>query len=149
MIEVIVSLGLISVVLTSLYAGITVSFFTVDASRQDLRATQIMLERMEGIRLFNWNQLAYSNMIPTTFTNYYYPLASGNESKGITYVGTMTVTNATLNPSATYQTNMRAIIVEVFWTNYHGYGLTKKVVSRRSMTTYSTDSGMQNYIFAN
>src|SRR5438445_3463686 len=81
MIEVIVSLGLVALVLTSLYAGVTMSFFTIDASRQDLRATQILLERMEGIRLFNWNQLVYSNMIPATFTNYYYPLASGNESK--------------------------------------------------------------------
>ena len=149
MIEVIVSLGLVALVLTSLYAGVTMSFFTIDASRQDLRATQILLERMEGIRLFNWNQLVYSNMIPATFTNYYYPLASGNESKGITYVGNMTITNATLNPSATYQTNMQAIIVDVFWTNYHGYGLTKKIVSHRSMTTYSTDTGMQNYVFAN
>jgi len=31
---------------------------------------------MEGIRLYNWDQLTASNWIPGNFTNYYYPLAS-------------------------------------------------------------------------
>src|SRR5439155_23176520 len=111
-----------------------------------LRATQIMVERLEGLRLFNWDQLVSSNMVPASFTNYYYPLATENESKGITYRGYMVVTNADLSPSATYSTNMRAVIVTVYWTNYNGK---KSIVNSRSMSTYTAAYGVQNYVFAN
>ena len=146
MVEIIVSVALLAIVLTSLYAGMTMSFAITQAARQNLRATQIMVERMEGIRLYNWNQLVYSNMVPATFTNYYYPLATENESKGITYYGEMWITNAVLSPSATYSTNMRAIVVTVSWTNYNGH---QGIPNSRTMTTYASDTGIQNYVYSN
>src|SRR4029434_4025566 len=89
-------------------------------SRENLRATQIMLERLEGVRLYNWNQLCYSNMIPTTFTTFYYPSVTNGQSRGITYQGTMSVGAVGLNPSATYADKMRAITVALYWTNANG-----------------------------
>ena len=150
LVEVCMSVAILAVMLVSLYGGMSSSFAITQAARENLRGTQIMLERMEGIRLYNWNQLVYSNMIPTSFTNYYYPLAAAGESKGITYRGTMVITNATLNPSATYSSaDMRAITVTVFWTNYYGNKMTNKLVRSRSMTTYTARNGVQNYVFNN
>jgi type II secretory pathway pseudopilin PulG len=149
LVEVCISIAILAVMIVSLYAGMSSSFAITQTSRENLRATQIMLERMEGIRLYNWDQLVYSNMIPATFTNYYYPLAASGESKGTTYVGSMVVTNAVMNPAATYSTNMRAITVTVYWTNYNGYDLTKQIVRSRSMTTYSSRDGVQNYVYSN
>src|SRR5439155_14614816 len=70
MIEVIMGVALTGFMFVSLYGGISSSFAVTQLARENLRGTQIMLERMEGIRLYNWDQLCYSNMIPATFTNY-------------------------------------------------------------------------------
>jgi len=137
------------VAVVSLYAGISSCFSLTKVAREDLRATQIMIERMEGIRLYNWDQLVYSNMIPTSFTAAYYPLALSGQSTGITYSGTMVISNAVLNPPATYSSNMREITVTVFWTNYYGANMTEKLVRSRTMTTYTARDGIQNYVFYN
>jgi len=149
LVEVAMGVAVMGITFVSLYAGMSSGFAVTQNSRENLRATQIMLERMEGLRLHNWNQLVYSNMIPTTFTNYYYPLAGAGESKGITYLGKMVVTNAAMNPPASYSANLRAVNVTVYWTNYNGHKYTKKIVRSRSMTTYSSRDGVQNYVFYN
>ena len=142
MIEVLMSVALIGVMFVSLYGGMSSGFAITQLARENLRGTQIMLERMEGIRLYNWNQLVYSNMIPKNFTNYYYPLAQSGESKGISYVGTMVISSATLNPSASYADAMRTVTVTITWTN----GNARRT---RSMSTYVSRNGVQNYVFYN
>jgi hypothetical protein len=149
LIEVCISVAILAVMLVSLYGGMSSSFAITQSARENLRATQIMLERVEGLRLYNWNQLVYSNMIPTAFTNYYFPLAAPGESKGCMYVGKMDIDPATLIPSATYSTNMRVINVKVYWTNYFGRNLTNKLVRSRTMRTYTARDGIQNYVFYN
>jgi len=140
--EVVICVALILLLFVSLYGGMSTGFALTQGSRENLRATQIMLEYTEGIRLFNWDQLTQSNWIPSTFTNWYYPLAAAGESKGIPYYGSMSIrTNFSLSPSASYSTNMRLIVVAVSWTN-SGYGHT------RSMSTYVARNGMQNYVFS-
>ena len=140
--EVSISVAIMGIVFVSLYAGMSSGFAVTQLARENLRATQIILERMEGLRLYNWNQLNYSNMIPVNFTNYYYPLAKTGESKGIAYKGTMAITNAALNPSASYADQMRKITVSITWTN-------GKVRRSRTMTTFSARNGLQNYVFDN
>jgi len=147
LVEVAIGVAIVGITFVSLYAGMSGGFAVTQLSRENLRATQIILERMEGVRLYNWNQLCYSNAVspgylPTAFTNYYYPLATNGESKGIAYVGTMTVTNADLNPAASYGNNMRKIIVTVNWES-------GGVVRTRTMTTYQALNGMQNYVYSN
>src|SRR6266542_6587845 len=89
--EVLVSVALMAIVFVSLYAGMSSGFAVTKLSRENLRATQIMLERLEGIRLYNWNQLCYSNMIPPTFSSYFYPAITNGQSKGISYQGTIAI----------------------------------------------------------
>src|SRR5215212_8157864 len=141
-IEVVMGAAILGIMFVSLYGGMSSGFAITQLARENLRGTQIMLERMEGIRLYNWNQLVYSNMIPRNFTNYYYPLATNGESKGIAYVGTFVVTNASLTPSATYADAMRTITVTINWTNGNA-------ARSRSMSTYVSKNGVQNYVFYN
>ena len=138
--EVLVGVAIVAVMFVTLYGGMTSGFAITQLARENLRGTQIMLERMEGVRLYNWNQLVYSNMIPQYFTNYYYPLASNGQSEGIPYYGTMTISNAPLNPTASYSTNMRLISVSVLWTN----GIMPRT---RTMQTYVAMNGIQNYVY--
>ena len=147
LVEVVMGAMLVVITFVSLYAGISSGFAVTKAARENLRATQIMLERMEGIRLYNWEQLIYSNWIPTRFTNYYYPMANAGESRGTPYVGTFTVANATFpSPAPTYATNMRLISVQVWWTNSLG---SNQVVRTRKMETLVGRIGLQSYIYNN
>jgi len=140
--EVVMAVALLAIMMISLYGGISSGFAVVELARENLRGTQIMLERMEGIRLYNWNQLVYSNMIPATFTSYYYPLATNGEAKGLAYAGKMVVTNAALSPASTYSTDMRLITVTLNWTNGN-------IRRTRSMSTYVSKNGVQNYVYNN
>jgi len=149
-IETLVGICILIVVLVSLFAGMSASFSITQVSRENLRATQIMLERMETVRLYTWNQLLYSNMIPTTATTSYYPLATNGESSGITYRVNFAVANAAMNPSAAYSDRLRAVTVTVWWTNYYGpQPQTNTLVRSRTMTTYSARDGVQNYVYNN
>jgi type II secretory pathway pseudopilin PulG len=144
LVEMAVGTALLGIAFVSLYGGMSSGFAVTQVSRENLRATQILLERMEGIRLYNWNQLVYSNWIPSTFTNWYYPLTNPGESQGIMYTGEMTITrNPTLNPAATgYSDSLCAVTTTVNWTSAN-------VPRSRSLTTYVARNGIQNYVFNN
>jgi len=138
--EVVIAVGILGISFVSLYAGMSAGFAMTQVSRENLRATQIMVEKMEGIRLFNWNQMFASNMIPPTFTTRYYPAVGGSNATGVTYDGTITVTNAVLNPAPTYVGNLRFVTVGIEWTS-------GDIPRGRSMTTMVSKNGMQNYVF--
>lgn len=139
--EVTVGLGLLGLVTTSLFSGMSMTTAQTRIAQEDLRATQIMLERMEGIRLFNWDQLTNTDLCPATFAASFYPTSDTNsEPSGITYYGTVVVTNTSL--SVSYTNQLRAITVSVAWTNF-------AMPHQRSMTTYQAQYGMQNYVFNN
>jgi uncharacterized protein (TIGR02598 family) len=140
--EVMVAVGVMGVSFVSLYAGIAHGFAVTRASREDLRATQVMLEVVEGIRLCNWSQANSTNTIPPTFTRYYQPAVGDRTAGGALYHGTITVTTPTLDPPPTYTSNLRQVNVEVRWTS----GGAERV---RRMSTLVSMNGMQNYVFAN
>jgi hypothetical protein len=142
-IEVIVGVGVLAVILATVFRGMTMSNGLTRIAREDLRATQILVERMEGIRLFNWNQLVYSNSLcPRTFTTSYFPIPDSTGSTGITYYGTLQITNVVFDPQSSYSNQMRAIMVTINWTN-------SGILHSRSMTGYQAQYGLQNYIFNN
>src|SRR5258708_23546451 len=138
--EVSVSVAIVGVMFVSLYACMTSGFAYTLLARENLRGTQIILERMEGIRLFNWNQIVYSNMVPDTFTSYYYPMNTNSQSQGATYYGTMAVTRTNMTPSATYADSMRMVTVSVTWTN-------TAIQRTRTMTTFISKTSIQNYVY--
>jgi type II secretory pathway pseudopilin PulG len=139
--ELLVAVALLSIIFVSLYGGMASGFALTQAARENLRATQILVERTEGIRLFNWDQLVYSNWVPSQFTNWYYPMTNNGESPGIMYVGTMTRTrNPTLNPATTYGNSLCAVVTRVNWTS-------AGTPRSRSLTTYVAQNGVQNYVF--
>jgi len=105
-----------------------------------LRATQIMLERMETIRLYNWDQINGSNgfVIPTIFTNAYYPPGLSTSS-GIYYTGQVSILPANLD-SASYNDAMRSVKVSLQWKSGN-------VLRVRSMSTLVGSNGIQNYVY--
>ena len=51
LVELLVVVALLSILFVATYGGITFGFATTQDSRENLRATQIIIERMEGLAL--------------------------------------------------------------------------------------------------
>lgn len=135
LVEVLIGMAIFGVLFISLYGGIGAGLAIIRNAREDLRATQVMLEKMETIRLYNWDQVTQNGYIPLTFSAPYWPADGTN---GLQCHGTMTITNVPFNES--YSTNMRQVIVNVNWRS-------GTVVHQREMRTMVSRHGLQNYIY--
>ena len=102
LLETLIGAFILVIVFGSLMVTMSYGFAVIRASRESLRATQIILERMEGIRLYNWNQLVSSNMIGTNvnFSGFFYPPALGITNGDTVYHLNMIVTQCHLEPHA-------------------------------------------------
>ncbi len=126
----IIALGTIMV--PALYACFSIGFATMRVSREDLRATEMLVQRMETLRLCPFDDVRTNTVrIPTSVNETY---------NGTTY--TITFNNAvpasgTLPDS--YRTNMLIVTATASWTN-------KNVQRTRTVQTYVARNGMQGYV---
>jgi len=145
-VEVVVAVFVLAIMLIALYGGFSAGFAVVQVSRENLRATQILVQKMETVRLLNWRQILDTNKFLTpTFSDWYDPLGTNTHSAGIFYQGFIS-TNGPPGLPASYANNMRSITVTVFWTNYSHKPRTNVIVRSRQMQTYVARYGMQNYM---
>jgi len=141
--EAIVATLVVGTMLVSLYAGITSGFAVVKLARENKRATEILLEQTESIRLYTWSQLQDTNTyLKPGFVEYLDPLAETPEGKGVVYSGNIRLSPATDFPAA-YSNDLCVVTVSVYWTNYQSNGET---VRRRQMQTLVARHGIQNYV---
>ncbi|MEI7730786.1 MAG: hypothetical protein WCO56_14530 [Verrucomicrobiota bacterium] len=138
LVEILMAMAIMVTVFVSLYAGINSGVQVIRVSRENLRATQILVEHTEIARLCTWTQVNDGVTLPATFTTTYYPTGM---VQGITYYGSTLVTNVDWPAnSANYSDDIRMIILQVRWTN-------ADVPRLREMRTYVARNGMQPYIF--
>lgn len=136
LVEVMVGMAIIGICFVSLYAGISSGVQVIQLARENLRATQIMVEKTETIRLNSWEQIISGTNLPTTFVENFYP--QGVSSRGIDYHGTLVITNFPF--SANYGQDVRMVLVTIRWTNFN-------IPREREMRTLVARNGMQNYVF--
>lgn len=144
-----VGIAVFGLTCVSLYAGVTFGFNSVRLARENLRATQLLVEKMEVIRLYHWDEINEPGFIPATFEARYAPGATAttigpngrplvNPAEGVTYYGTITVTNAGLTEN--YRQNVKRVNLTVRWT-------TGKLDRSRSLSTLVTLDGLQAYVY--
>jgi type II secretory pathway pseudopilin PulG len=136
LVEVTIGMAVIGMTTAALFSGFASGLFTIQMARENLRATQIMLEKTETIRLYNWSQIN-SNFVPPTFTEAYDPQSS-IDNQGIVYNGTVTIGNAPFTNS--YSDNVRMVTVRVTWK-------TGELNRSREFSTLVARDGLQDYIF--
>ena len=132
-----VAVAIIGVVAIALYTGLAYGFSSVQLSRENLRATQILIEKAETIRLYTWTQITTSGYIPKDFTATYDPTGTGS-GQGVLYEGKVEVKDSNL--SANYDDDVKVISVTLEWKN----GKKKR---ERSLTTLVGRYGLQNYVY--
>ena len=138
LIEVVVAITILAVMGGGIISSINYGLFMMRLARENARATQIMLEKLETIRLYNWTEVTNAGFVPTTFTDVYDPQGATN-LQGAVYNGTMTISN--VNFSASYSTNMRQFTVTLQWVT------AGRINHNRSMSTYVAQNGLQNYVY--
>src|SRR6266498_2342584 len=137
--EVLVAVLIVSIGVVSLYTGVSSGFALVKLAREDLRATQIMLQRMEAVRLYTWSQFTDATYFSTNnYEAYYDPAGQTNGSSGVVY--TVKTAISTDTPAADYSPGMRRVTVQVSW-------LSGNINRRREVSTFVARYGMQNYIY--
>lgn len=150
LVEVLVSMCIVGVLFVSLYAGITSGFGVMSQTREQMRATQVMIDKMETLRLYSWSQLATfgssTSYIPSTFYEAFYPTSTNYSSStvstsapgaGFIYYGTVVITNAGFTEN--YSNSVKRVTITLSWTN----GTPRS----QSMSTYVSQYGIQNYIY--
>jgi hypothetical protein len=141
LVETIVATLVAALLLPTLYACFGYCFSLVQVTRENLRATQIIVQRMEEIRLASYKSVQSSSTFPAAVVEYFNPSAPTN-SGGAAYTVNYSwaAGPATLPPS--YRSNMVVVTVTASWKS-------GKVQETRSMQTYVSRFGIQKYVSGN
>lgn len=140
LVEVVVASLILAITSAAFYTGLSSGFTVTQFSREEVRATQIMMQQIEAVRLCTWSQLTnYS------FQQVYDPLATNQATAGVVYGGQVTITNAASIPSsAAYAADMCLVTVSLSWTNWNA---DRPVPHFRQMETQVARYGLQTYIW--
>ena len=140
--EAAIAVSLVGVMFISLYAGFTTGFGILRSARENIRATAILNEQTERIRLLSWSQvLDAANYLPAAFVQ---PFDPSDDSSGPVFYGRIETDIPTCWPAA-YQDHGRLITVTLTWTNSEG---STPFVRQRQLQTCVARYGMQSYLAA-
>jgi len=137
LVEVMAAFVVIGIMVVALFTAFSSGFNLVQVTREDQRATQLLLEKMEVVRLYNWDQITSPTFIPTNFVAPFY--ATNTELTGLLYTGAVTIAEAPISES--YSNDMRLVTVSVGWTSSDGRS------HQRQISTFVSRYGLQNYIY--
>ena len=137
--EVIACIAILGIAFAALLTGLAWNVSTIKFARETVRATQIMEDKLDTIRLYSWDQITTPGFITNRF---YAPFCPSNAlspgALGITYTGRVTI--ATVPLSEAYGTNMLRITIDLDWPS-------SPEVRRAQMSTFVSKYGMQGYIY--
>jgi prepilin-type N-terminal cleavage/methylation domain-containing protein len=129
LIEVIVAMGLLLIVVIALCGAFSFGFSSVKLSQEDLRASQILLQKLETLRVYDWSKIT-NGYIPTNFPAFY------STNGGAVYQGTIAIDPAPVSES--YSNTLRQVTVSLSWVS-------TGVPRHRVVTTLVSQNGIQTY----
>lgn len=135
--ELLFSVVCFSIVATGVYTGLAQGFKIVTGTQESLRATQILQEQAEVLRLYTWDQINTEGFIPTNFTRSFY-LSGTQATSGLTYTGQIQIQNPALSES--YSNDIKAVTVTLSWNQGN-------VQHQRQATTLISRYGLHNYYY--
>jgi prepilin-type N-terminal cleavage/methylation domain-containing protein len=133
LIETLFGMGIVSVLMVTLYAATATSLSIVQSCQENQRATQIITEKLDTIRLYNWTQIT-NRYVPTNFVVGIDPAVDNSRPY---YTGTVVIAQS--SPTTTYRSNLMQVTVNLNWVS-------QKRPQSKTMTTYMAKYGLQTYI---
>ena len=137
LVEAVFALAILGLIVLAVYGAITSGVTSLRMARENLRATQILVEKTESLRLYNWDQLN-TNFIPSRFIAPY-DATTGSTNSGVLYYGSIELIN---NPDVgtSYSNSLRLVTIRLDWT-------TGRIKRSRELSTYVCRTGIQNYVY--
>jgi hypothetical protein len=132
---VVIAAGILVFVAASLFGAYAFGFALTKVSQEDVRADQILVEKLETIRMYDWGRVTSGTYIPTTFTASFYPTTNGAPS-GVAYSGTVDIVTPPVAES--YSNSLRQVTATLTWVSGNA-------THTRSMTTFVSQNGIQTY----
>lgn len=130
MMEVVVAMAIIGFLVVALYAAIATSVGLVKSCQENERVTQILSEKMDTIRLYNWEQIRSNNFVVTNFTVAIDPLDANSSPY---YTGRIAIAQAPVG--GLYRSNLLQVTINVDWVS-------GSRPQNRSMTTFVAKYGL-------
>jgi len=142
LVEVLCAIIIAAISASVLFVGFDNGFALLRITREDLRATQILMQKTEAFRLYTWQQLTNAQQTTGGIFQEYYFAQGPSTNKGTLYVGTLKLLDTPTFSS--YSSGLHLITITVNWTNLVGKNL---VPHSRTVQTLSAQYGMQGYLF--
>ncbi len=139
LIDVVMSVAILGVMAGGVLGSFRYGFFILQLARENQRATQILLEKVETLRLYSWDQVNQPGFIPSNLPTEYYDPQAPTGAQGVAYYGTLTPPTS-VPFSTSYSTNLCQLTLTLTWT-------TGTIPHTRSLTTYIAKDGIQNYVY--
>jgi len=141
LLEAVIGMALLGLVFMAMYTGLVTTTFSVQLSRENLRATQLMAEKLDTIRLYGYKKIIDDPFyLKWTDVPVYPddPSKPGNDATARVFKGEIVVDAAPITEA--YAADMRMITVRVMWT-------TGKLNRTRSMSTLISKYGLYKYVY--
>lgn len=132
----VIAMAILGILTTAALAVISSGIVTIRLARENDRATQVLVEKMESVRLYNWDQINSNGFIPPTFTAYYDP--QGGTNQGLAYSGTIRIAPA--NMASSYTNDLMQIQVQISWQS-------GSLSRSRELSTFVSRYGLESYIY--
>lgn len=143
MAETVVAVAVFAIMFASFFGGLSLSISMVQSARETVRATQIMSEQMDTLRLKRWDQIDQLN--GTKYYPSFNPISSNvpfSGGAGLTYTAKVSVINGSsfITNSESYKDNIKMVSIELTWKS-------RKLLHKTEMTTFVSQYGLQTYIY--
>jgi len=138
LIEVVIAVCVVGMVAGGLMGAISCGFTMIARTRENQRATQVMLEKVETLRLYSWSQINSNGFVPVKFSELLNPSDSGKKDAAMIQ-GTMSIGKFPYTTS--YSNSLRQVTLTLEW---RGAGNLRRT---RHLTTFIAKDGMQNYVY--
>ena len=142
LVEATIGMALLGLVFMAMYTGLVSTTFSVQLSRENLRATQIMAEKLDTLRLYGWKKIVEDPYyLQGGFTVPVYPddpSTPVNDATPRVFNGEILVENAPI--TEVYATDLRMITVKLIWS-------TGKLKRTRTMSTLVSKYGLYKYVY--
>lgn len=143
LLEATIGMALLGLVFMALYTGLVSTTYSVHLSRENLRATQLMAEKLDTIRLYGWNKIALDQFyIPNAVIDVPVysddPSQAGNNATPRLFNVEVFIEPAPITEP--YAVDLRMVTVKLTWQ-------TGKMNRTRSMSTLVSRYGLFRYVY--
>lgn len=131
--ETLVAAAMVGFLFLALYSAIGTNLSLVQMCREEETATQILTEKFEALRLYNWEQVTNRGFIPVTFIETIEP---GMSNRPGFFTGTVSIATAPITEN--YRSNLLLVTVTLDWVS-GGRPHTRR------MTSFFARNGLETY----